>query len=69
MDAADATIPWPPYTTDTEKYLVLGSRMKVGERLLADRVAFWNDFIPKLSDADKPVAGSPTAQSVQKDEL
>ena len=67
MDAADPTIRWPPFTTDSEKYLVLGLHMKVEERLLPDRVAFWNDFIPKLSEADESV--SKTARTIEKDEL
>lgn len=67
MDAADATIPWPPFTTDSEKYLVLGLRMKIEERLLPDRVAFWNDLIPKLTEAEESVGK--TAQTIEKDEL
>jgi hypothetical protein len=67
VDAADGTIPWPPFTTDSEKYLVLDLRMKVEERLLPDRVAFWNDFIPKLSEADESVRE--TARTMEKDEL
>ena len=67
MDAADATIPWPPFTADSEKYLVLGLRMKIEERLLPDRVAFWNDFIPKLTEAEESVGK--TAQTIEKDEL
>ena len=58
MDSADATIPWPPFTADSEKYLVLGLRMKIEQRLLPDRVAFWNDFIPKLSATEETVGKS-----------
>lgn len=67
MDAADATIPWPPFTADSEKYLVLGLRMKIEERLLPDRVAFWNGLIPKLTEAEESVGK--TAQTIEKDEL
>ncbi|KAL9973334.1 hypothetical protein ACROYT_G019775 [Oculina patagonica] len=67
VDAADGTIPWPPFTTESEKYLVLDLRMKIEERLLPDRVAFWNDFLPKLSDVDEFV--TTTAHTIQKDEL
>ena len=67
MDAADATIPWPPFTADGEKYLVLDLRMRIEERLLPDRVAFWNDFIPKLAEDEESVRI--TAQTMDKDEL
>ena len=67
MDSADATILWPPFTADSEKYLVLGLRMKIEQRLLPDRVAFWNDFIPKLSAADETVGKS--VPTLEKDEL
>ena len=67
VDAADATIPWPPFTTGSEKYLVLDLRMKIEERLLPDRVAFWNDFIPKLTEDEESVRK--TAQTIEKDEL
>ena len=67
MDAADATIPWPPFTADSEKYLVLGLRMRIEEHLLPDRVAFWNDFIPKLTEDEESVRR--TAQTIEKDEL
>ena len=67
MDAADALIPWPPFTADNEKYLVLDLRMKVEERLLPDRVAFWNDLIPKLMEDEESVRK--TAQIIEKDEL
>lgn len=67
VDSADATIPWPPFTADSEKYLVLGLRMKIEQRLLPDRVAFWNDFIPKLSAAEETVGKS--SRTLEKDEL
>ncbi len=65
VDGADATIPWPPFTTESEKYLVLNLRMKIEERLLPDRVSFWNDFIPKMFGADESI--TMTARTIQKD--
>ena len=67
MDAADATISWPPFTADSEKYLVLDLRMKIEEQLLPDRVAFWNDFVPRLSEAEESVGKTGTTK--EKDEL
>ena len=67
MDAADELIPWPPFTADSEKYLVLDLRMKIEQRLLPHRVAFWNDFIPKLTEDEESVRK--TAQTIEKDEL
>ena len=73
MDSADATISWPPFTADSEEYLVLGLRMKIEQRLLPDRVAFWNDFIPKLSAAEetvgKTVLKTELVPTLEKDEL
>jgi len=49
---------WPAFTTDGEEYLVIDlEEPRVESKLEADRVVFWEDFLPSL------------AKGIQKDEL
>jgi len=41
-------VTWPAYTLEKQEYLVIDLEPKVKTSLLADRVAFWNDLIPKV---------------------
>ena len=40
---------WPKYTNENKEYLEIGLEWKVGKNYRPEQVAFWNDFLPKLS--------------------
>ena len=42
-------ITWPVYTTESESYLAIDMEPKVESKLEADRVVFWEHFLPSLA--------------------
>ena len=50
-------ITWPLFTTEGENYLAIDLDPRVESKLEADRVVFWEDFLPRL------------AKEIRKDEL
>ena len=40
---------WPRYDRQREQYLVISSQPEVRERIFAQRVSLWTDFLPKMS--------------------
>ena len=50
-------ISWPLFTTESENYLAIDLEPRVESKLEADRVVFWEDFLPSL------------AKRIRKDEL
>ncbi|GFS09717.1 carboxylic ester hydrolase [Elysia marginata] len=40
---------WPRYDTQREQYLAISSEPEVRERLFAQRVSLWTDFLPKAA--------------------
>lgn len=42
-------VTWPKYTNENREYLEIGLEWKVGKNYRPKEVAFWNEFLPKLS--------------------
>ncbi|RUS88400.1 hypothetical protein EGW08_003856 [Elysia chlorotica] len=42
---------WPRYDRQREQYMVISSQPEVRERMFAQRVSLWTDFLPKMSAA------------------
>ena len=42
-------VTWPKYTNDNREYLEIGLEWKVGRNHRPKEMAFWNEFLPKLS--------------------
>ncbi|EDO47082.1 predicted protein, partial [Nematostella vectensis] len=45
----DAPVPWPRYNTTAQAHLVIAHEPRVEYKFRAEKVAFWNEFIPKLT--------------------
>ncbi|XP_022079595.1 uncharacterized protein LOC110973232 [Acanthaster planci] len=46
-----ASLPeWPKFETENKTYILLDADIKTGHGFKSDRVAFWNDYIPTITD-------------------
>ena len=61
-------VTWPKYTSSEEAYLNIALEPSVMFKLSPRRMAFWNDFIPKLMDIE-PKAKETEREQKRKDEL
>ncbi|XP_022079679.1 liver carboxylesterase-like [Acanthaster planci] len=50
-DPNGAALPeWPEFEAENETYIILDANIRTGQRLKADKVAFWNEYIPTITD-------------------
>ncbi|GFN80692.1 carboxylic ester hydrolase [Plakobranchus ocellatus] len=42
---------WPRYDLQTQSYLAISSQPEVRQRLFAQRMSLWTDFLPKMSES------------------
>ena len=61
-------VTWPKFTSPEEAYLNIALEPSVMYKLHPDRMAFWNDFIPKLMDIEPKTKNGEKKQQ-GKDEL
>ena len=61
-------VTWPRYTSSEQAYLDIGLDPRVMHKLNPERMAFWNEFIPKLMD-DDPEIKKQEGKKEGKDEL
>lgn len=61
-------VTWPKFTSSEEAYLNIALEPSVMYKLHPERMAFWNDFIPKLMDYE-PKAEEKETKNKKKDEL
>ena len=61
-------VTWPKFTEQGQEYLVLDLKPRVENRFRADKVAFWNDVVPKIKKFKK-LQDKETVESTPKDEL
>lgn len=48
-----AVVTWPKFTEEEQKYLVLDLKPRVEQRYRANKLAFWNEIVPKVFDNEK----------------
>ncbi|XP_022079597.1 carboxylesterase 1D-like [Acanthaster planci] len=41
---------WPDFDPENETYIILNVNISTGQRLKADKVAFWNEYIPTITE-------------------
>ncbi|XP_022079650.1 uncharacterized protein LOC110973268 [Acanthaster planci] len=41
---------WPEFEVQNETYIILDANIRTGQRLKADKVAFWNEYIPTITE-------------------
>ena len=47
-DSDPTQVTWPRFTEQEEKYLVLDLKPRVEPNFRAEKVAFWNEIVPKV---------------------
>ena len=47
-DSDPTQVTWPRFTEQEEKYLVLDLKPRVERQFRAEKVAFWNEIVPKV---------------------
>lgn len=67
-DSAPSPVTWPKFTEQEQAYLVLDVKPRVERRFRAEKVAFWNEIVPKLL-ALQQVKKAKTEEKTPKDEL
>ncbi|KAL9970961.1 hypothetical protein ACROYT_G023431 [Oculina patagonica] len=67
-DSGPAPVTWPKFTEQEQEYLVLDVRPRVERRYQAERVAFWNEVVPKVLELTK-TEKKKKQEKTPKDEL
>ena len=61
-------VTWPKFTEEEQEYLVISLKPRVERRYKADKIAFWNEIVPKMIEFIKKKE-SGGAERASKDEL
>ena len=61
-------VTWPQFTEREQEYLVLDVKPRVKSRYQAEKVAFWNEIVPKILELSKTEKNR-TEEKAPKDEL
>lgn len=61
-------VTWPKFTEEEQEYLVISLNPRVERRYKADKIAFWNEIVPKMIEFIKKKE-SGGAEWASKDEL
>ncbi|XP_078372725.1 acetylcholinesterase-like [Oculina patagonica] len=67
-DSGSAELTWPKFTEGEREYLVLDLKPRVGRRYKADKVAFWNNIVPKVAEFTQTVR-TENEKKAERDEL
>ena len=68
-DSGPSPVTWPKFTEQKQEYLVLDVKPRVESRYQAERVAFWNDVVPKILKLAKTEKKKTDGENLLKDEL
>ena len=49
-ESGPPAVTWPKFTEEEQEYLVLDLKPRVERSYKADKVAFWNEMIPKVAE-------------------
>ena len=52
-DSGPTPVTWPAFTEEDQAYLVLDLKPRVELKYRADKVAFWNELVPKMIEFTK----------------
>ena len=67
-ESGPSPVTWPKFTEQEQEYLVLDVKPRVDSRYQAQKVAFWNEMLPKLAEVSR--TGKKTnGEKTPKDEL
>lgn len=61
-------VTWPQFTEQEQEYLILDVKPRVESRYQAEKVAFWNEIVPKILELAK-TENITTKEKAPKDEL
>ena len=67
-DSGPSPVTWPKFTQQEQAHLVIDANPRVEHRFRAQRVAFWNEIVPKLLELTQVRVGRFQDQT-RKDEL
>lgn len=67
-DSGPLPVTWPKFTEQEQEYLVLDVKPRVESRYQAEKVAFWNEIVPKILELAKTEKNK-TEERAPKDEL
>ena len=51
--SSPAPVTWPAFTDEEQAYLVLDLKPRVERRYKAEKMAFWNEIVPKVVEFTK----------------
>ena len=68
-DSGPTPVTWPTFAEQDQAYLVLDLKPRVERRYRADKVAFWNEIVPKLSELTRKEEKKTKEEKAPKDEL
>ncbi|KAL9970956.1 hypothetical protein ACROYT_G023425 [Oculina patagonica] len=68
-DTGPSPVTWPKFTEEEQEYLVLDVKPGVEQRYQAEKVAFWNEVVPKVLELSKTEEKKTEEEKAPKDEL
>ena len=68
-DSGPSPVTWPKFTEQDQEYLVLDLKPRVERRYKADKVAFWNEIVPKVAQFTLKEKKKTEEKAAAKDEL
>ena len=67
-DSGPSPVTWPKFTQEEQAHLVIDVNPRMGHRFRAQKVAFWNEIVPKLLELTQ-VRLEHFQDQTEKDEL
>ena len=67
-ESGPSPVTWPKFTEQEQEYLVLDVKPRVDSRYQAQKVAFWNEMLPKLAEVSR-MEKKKNDEKAPKDEL
>ena len=67
-ESGPSPVTWPKFTEQEQEYLVLDVKPRVDSRYQAQKVAFWNEMLPKLTEVSR-MEKKKNDEKAPKDEL
>ena len=67
-ESGPSPVTWPKFTEQEQEYLVFDVKPRVDSRYQAQKVAFWNEMLPKLAEVSR-MEKKKNDEKALKDEL
>ena len=68
-DSGTGPVTWPRFTEQDQAYLVLSLKPRVERSYEADKIAFWNEIVPKIFEFAGKEKKETDGEKALKDEL